>query len=101
MRILRRRRSCRRRSAGAAGTPPAHQLQFGYIDTTIPKHLQADLAQAALHGTPPPAHVLPVLMQRIRADHHIDRPRIALLRLALTRTTTRHKELCVPQLNAA
>lgn len=70
-----------------------------YIDTTIPKHLQADLAKAALHGTPPPAHVLPVLMQRIRADHHIDRPRISLLRLALTRTTTRHKELCVPQLN--
>nr|WP_237550527.1 type I-C CRISPR-associated protein Cas8c/Csd1 [Streptomyces sp. SID8354] len=71
-----------------------------YIDTTIPVHLQADLAKAALHGTPPPAHVLPVLMQRIRADHHIDRPRIALLRLALTRTTTRHKELRVPQLNA-
>ncbi|MER6047727.1 type I-C CRISPR-associated protein Cas8c/Csd1 [Streptomyces sp. NPDC001793] len=71
-----------------------------YIDTTIPVHLQADLAKAALHGTPPPAHVLPVLMQRIRADHHIDRPRIALLRLALTRTTTRHKELSVPQLNA-
>lgn len=70
-----------------------------YIDTTVPKHLQADLAKAALHGTPPPAHILPVLMQRIRADHHIDRPRIALLRLALTRTTTRHKELCVPRLN--
>jgi CRISPR-associated protein Csd1 len=70
-----------------------------YIDTTVPKHLQADLARAALHGTPLPAHVLSVLMQRIRADHHIDRPRIALLRLALTRTTTRHKELCVPQLN--
>lgn len=70
-----------------------------YIDTTVPKHLQADLAKAALHGTPPPAHLLPVLMQRIRADHHIDRPRIALLRLAMTRTTTRHKELCMPQLN--
>ncbi|MEU2717109.1 type I-C CRISPR-associated protein Cas8c/Csd1 [Streptomyces sp. NPDC007205] len=72
-----------------------------YIDTTTPKHLQADLAKAALHGTPPPAHVLPILMQRIRADHHIDWPRIALLRLTLTRTTTRHKELCVPQLNPA
>ncbi|KMS74065.1 hypothetical protein ACM01_15670 [Streptomyces viridochromogenes] len=70
-----------------------------YIDTTVPAHLQADLAKAALHGTPPPAHLLPVLMQRIRADHHIDRPRIALLRLAMTRTTTRHKELCMPQLN--
>ncbi|MFI7275738.1 type I-C CRISPR-associated protein Cas8c/Csd1 [Streptomyces sp. NPDC049879] len=72
-----------------------------YVDKTVPHHLQADLARAALHGSPPPAHLLPVLMQRIRADHHIDQPRIALLRLALTRTTTRHKELCVPQLNAA
>lgn len=70
-----------------------------YVDTTVPKHLQADLVRAALHGTPPPAHVLPTLLQRIRADHHIDRPRIALLRLALTRNTSRYKELSVPQLN--
>ncbi|MEU0250314.1 type I-C CRISPR-associated protein Cas8c/Csd1 [Streptomyces sp. NPDC006235] len=71
-----------------------------YIDTTIPKHLQADLTKAALHGAAPPAHLLPVLLQRIRADHRLDRPRIALLRLALIRTTIRHKELCVPQLNS-
>lgn len=70
-----------------------------YVDTTVPKHLQADLVRAALHGTPPPAHVLPTLLQRIRAEHHIDRPRIALLRLALTRNTSRYKELSVPQLN--
>lgn len=70
-----------------------------YVEATVPHHLQADLTAAALHGTPPPAHLLPVLLQRIRADHHIDLPRIALLRLALTRTTTRHKELCMPRLN--
>lgn len=72
-----------------------------YVDTTVPHHLQADLTKAALHGTPPPAHVLPALLQRIRADHRIDRPRTALLRLVLTRTTTRHKELCMPRLNTA
>ncbi|EFL36272.1 predicted protein [Streptomyces viridochromogenes DSM 40736] len=47
----------------------------------------ADLAEAALHGTPPSAHLLPVLKQRLCADHPIDRPRIALPRLAMTRTT--------------
>ncbi|GFE25758.1 type I-C CRISPR-associated protein Cas8c/Csd1 [Streptomyces nigrescens] len=71
-----------------------------YVDTTIPKNLPADLTKAALRGAPSPAYLLATLMQRIRADHHIDRPRIALLRLTLTRSpATRHRELCMPRLN--
>lgn len=45
--------------------------------------MDADLLHAAVHGTPLPARLLPHLLQRIRADHRLDAPRIALLRLAL------------------
>lgn len=39
------------------------------------------LRRAAMHRTPLPAQLLPHLLQRIRADHRLDAPRIALLQL--------------------
>ncbi|MEU0440305.1 type I-C CRISPR-associated protein Cas8c/Csd1 [Streptomyces sp. NPDC006186] len=54
-----------------------------YVPDSAPKHLERELLHAALSRTPVPARLLPHLLQRIRADQHIDTPRIALLRLAL------------------
>jgi CRISPR-associated protein Csd1 len=47
--------------------------------------LERDLLYAALHGASPPSNLVPQLLHRIRNDHHIDLPRVAMLRLALTR----------------
>lgn len=58
----------------------------------------ADLLRCALRGAPPPAALLPHLLQRIRADGRIDRPRTALLRLILTRPPY-NKENVMPQLD--
>ncbi|ATZ21998.1 CRISPR-associated protein [Streptomyces lavendulae subsp. lavendulae] len=57
-----------------------------YVKDSAPHGLEADLARCALRRTPPPARLLPSLLQRIRADHHIDAPRVALLRLILNRS---------------
>lgn len=59
-----------------------------YHPKTIPEGLDEALLHSALHGTPPPAWMLPRLLARIRADRRIDGPRTALLRLALTRHHT-------------
>lgn len=56
-----------------------------YAQDSAPHGLEADLLNCALHHTPPPARTLPLLLQRIHADQHIDTPRIALLRLILNR----------------
>ncbi|AVZ71104.1 type I-C CRISPR-associated protein Cas8c/Csd1 [Streptomyces lunaelactis] len=69
-----------------------------YVVATIPHGLEAALYTAALHGTPPPAWILPRLLQRIRADRHSDPARTALLRLALTRTH-QSEESAMPGLN--
>src|SRR5690606_30076562 len=44
-----------------------------------------------------PAYLLPHLLRRIRADHHLDLPRAALLRLILNRSNP--KVECPPMLN--
>ncbi|GAQ51232.1 type I-C CRISPR-associated protein Cas8c/Csd1 [Streptomyces acidiscabies] len=54
-----------------------------YVARSAPKGLENELLHAAFTRGPLPARVLPHLLQRIRADRRIDRPRIALLRLAL------------------
>ncbi|WP_327303017.1 type I-C CRISPR-associated protein Cas8c/Csd1 [Streptomyces sp. NBC_01298] len=58
-----------------------------YVKDSAAHGLEADLARCALRRTPPPARLLPALLQRIRADHHVDVARIALLRLVLNRST--------------
>lgn len=69
-----------------------------YIPATIPFGLEAALYATALHGTPPPAWILPRLLQRVRADQHPDTARTALLRLTLTRTHAL-EDLAMPGLN--
>ncbi|CQR65546.1 type I-C CRISPR-associated protein Cas8c/Csd1 [Streptomyces leeuwenhoekii] len=54
-----------------------------YAPGSAPKGLEQELLHAALTRDPVPARLLPYLLQRIRADRHVDPPRIALLRLAL------------------
>ncbi|MFC9081321.1 type I-C CRISPR-associated protein Cas8c/Csd1 [Streptomyces sp. NPDC057062] len=58
-----------------------------YAKDSAPHGLEADLITSALRRTPPPARALPLLLQRIHADQHIDTPRIALLRLILNRSS--------------
>lgn len=54
-----------------------------YIARSAPQGLESELLHAALTRGPVPARLLPHLLQRIRADHRVDHPRTALLRLAL------------------
>ncbi|MBF9071887.1 type I-C CRISPR-associated protein Cas8c/Csd1 [Streptacidiphilus fuscans] len=56
-----------------------------YVKGNALHGIERDLLLTALRGTPPPARLLPHLLQRIRADRRIDTPRIALLHLALSR----------------
>ena len=55
----------------------------------MPDGCERDLLLTALRGTPPPGYLLPHLLQRIRADRHVDLPRAALLRLILARSPDR------------
>ncbi|MEY9966580.1 CRISPR-associated protein Csd1 [Streptacidiphilus sp. MAP12-16] len=48
--------------------------------------IESDLMRAALRRGPVPERLLPHLLQRIRADHRLDAPRTALLRLLLNPT---------------
>ncbi|UGQ14973.1 type I-C CRISPR-associated protein Cas8c/Csd1 [Yinghuangia sp. ASG 101] len=59
-----------------------------YAKDTFPEKLDEHLMRAALRGTALPASVTIRVLQRIRADHRVDAPRAALLRLLLTRTST-------------
>ncbi|MHB6912780.1 type I-C CRISPR-associated protein Cas8c/Csd1 [Streptomyces sp. DB-54] len=69
-----------------------------YVAKSVPHSVPAELLRAALHRTAPDLRLMFGLLQRIRADHHIDGPRAALLRLILTRST--HKDDApMPQLN--
>ncbi|MCP3798451.1 type I-C CRISPR-associated protein Cas8c/Csd1 [Allokutzneria sp. A3M-2-11 16] len=58
------------------GDPRAHR----------PISAQRDLFTAALRTTPLPPSIAFHLVQRLRADRHLDGPRLALLRLLTTRT---------------
>jgi CRISPR-associated protein Csd1 len=84
------------RSAGRWGTENG---QHRYLTQTVPAGCERDLLLAALRGTRPPGYLLPRLLQRIRADGHIDVTRAALLRLILARTPHVPKETCMPGLN--
>ena len=84
------------RSAGRWGTENGQQR---YLTQTVPAGCERDLLLAALRGTRPPGYLLSRLLQRIRADGHIDIARAALLRLILTRTSHVPKETCMPGLN--
>ncbi|MFE2498827.1 type I-C CRISPR-associated protein Cas8c/Csd1 [Streptomyces scopuliridis] len=54
-----------------------------YAPRSAPHGLESELLRAALTRGPLPARLLPHLLQRIRADRHLDAARTALLRLAL------------------
>lgn len=54
-----------------------------YVARSAPRGLETQLLHAALTRGLLPARLLPHLLQRIRADHRVDHPRTALLRLAL------------------
>jgi CRISPR-associated protein Csd1 len=84
------------RSAGRWGNENGQQR---YLATVMPHGCERDLLLTALEGTRPPGHLLPHLLQRIRADGRVDLPRAALLRLILTRTPHVPKETCMPSLD--
>jgi CRISPR-associated protein Csd1 len=84
------------RSAGRWATENGQQR---YLTRTMPVGCERHLLLAALRGTRPPGYLLPRLLQRIRADGHIDIARAALLRLILARTPHVPKETCMPGLN--
>jgi CRISPR-associated protein Csd1 len=75
--------------AASTGRWGAENGQERYLRTFMPDGCERDLLLAALRGTPPPGYLLAHLLQRIRADRHIDLPRAALLRLILIRSPKR------------
>lgn len=60
--------------------------QDRYLRKALPHGAERDLLLTALRGSRPPGHLLPHLLQRIRADGRVDHPRAALLRLILVRS---------------
>ena len=84
------------RSAGRWGSENGQQR---YLAAGMPHGCERDLLLTALEGTRPPGYLLPHLLQRIRADGHVDLSRAALLRLILTRTPHIPKEACMPSLD--
>jgi CRISPR-associated protein Csd1 len=56
-----------------------------YVAGSAAHGLERDLLRTALRGAPPPPNLVTQVLHRIRNDHHIDLPRVAMLRLALTR----------------
>jgi len=51
-----------------------------------PNRIEEELRRTALSGSAPPHHLATWVIARVAADHHVDQPRAALLRLALHRT---------------
>jgi CRISPR-associated protein Csd1 len=76
-------------SAGRWGTDSRQQR---YLPAFVPGGCERDLLLTALRGTPPPGYLLAHLLQRIRADRHVDLPRAALLRLILARSPNRPRK---------
>ncbi|GAB3474523.1 type I-C CRISPR-associated protein Cas8c/Csd1 [Nocardiopsis coralliicola] len=72
-----------------------------YIRDSEPEHAERDLMTCALRGPQhrPPDRLLQRLIQRIRADGHIDRARVALLRLLLIRRDPAERNRLMPELN--
>jgi len=75
--------------AAATGRWGAENGQERYLRGFMPNGCERDLLLAALQGSPPPGHLLAHLLNRIRADRHVDLPRAALLRLILVRSRDR------------
>jgi CRISPR-associated protein Csd1 len=71
--------------AASTGRWGTENGQERYLRSFVPDRCERDLLLTALRGTPPPGYLLPHLLQRIRADRHVDLPRTALLRLILAR----------------
>ncbi len=87
----------------AASTGRYDETRKQYLSPGAPggrhPHGIADtLRDAALRATPVPPAVLAHLIQRIAADHRVDDPRAALLRLILVRSRT-HQEAVMPGLD--
>lgn len=79
--------------AASAGRWGTENGQERYLRAVMPHGCERDLLLTALRGTPPPGYLLAHLLQRIRADRHVDLPRAALLRLILVRSAgPRQKE---------
>ena len=78
--------------AVATGRWGTEQGQERYLRSFMPDGCERDLLLTALRGTPPPGYLLSHLMQRIRADRHVDLPRAALLRLILARSPGRRRK---------
>jgi CRISPR-associated protein Csd1 len=77
-------------SAGRWGTENGQER---YLTGVMPDGCERDLLLTALNRSRrPPAYLLPHLLQRIRADRHVDLPRAALLRLILVRSADSPKE---------
>ncbi|MFJ2937051.1 type I-C CRISPR-associated protein Cas8c/Csd1 [Streptomyces sp. NPDC087219] len=69
-----------------------------YAPDSAPHGLEAELLHSALHHLSPPARALPLLLQRIHADRRVDAPRLALLKLLLTRSSN-PQDRPMPQLD--
>lgn len=80
------------------GAPGAYTA-FAEKGDGRPKGIYRDLMRAALRGTPLPRAVLTHVVGRIRADRRVDDARVALLRLALTRTPNSSQEKPMPGLD--
>lgn len=70
-----------------------------YIPDSRPHGVERQLLAAALRRLPLPSSLLPNLLQRIRADGHLDAARMALIRLFLVRTTDTPEGARMPDLN--
>lgn len=92
---------------GADGAHPAPLWQMvqatgrwdgsRYVPGSAAHDLERQLLRCALRGAPPPASLAPRLLSRIRNDHRVDHPRVAMLRLILTRPP--FKEQIMPGLD--
>lgn len=76
-------------------------MPFGARGDGRPKEILRDLMRVALRGGPLPRSVLVHVIARIRADRHVDDARVALIRLALTRSRVTSQEKPMPDLDPA
>lgn len=61
----------------------------------IPPNLASDTLRAVLTGTPYPWTLLTAVLRRIRAEHHINYPRAALIKAVLVRKNRHQQEVSV------
>jgi CRISPR-associated protein Csd1 len=78
--------------AASTGRWGSENGQERYLRGFMPDGCERDLLLTALRGTRPPGYLLAHVLNRIRADRHVDLPRAALLRLILVRSPGPKKE---------